>query len=165
MKAIIFMGVSGCGKTTCAAQLAAAWGGGYIEGDDLHDDSAIAKMAAGIPLTDADRWPWLDRLAAAISTSVQPAIATCSALKPSYRDRLRHQIGRVGFIHLDVPRADIEKRLAQRRDHFMPAALLESQFQILDFPYSEPDILHIHYDDLEWQSRIDDWLIEVKSSG
>jgi gluconokinase len=162
MKAIIFMGVSGCGKSTYAAALAQAWGTFYIEGDNLHDAAAVAKMAAGSALTDDDRCPWLDRIAATVREMGQPAIATCSALKCSYRDRLRHQIGTVGFIYLDVPRAEIEHRLLNRQGHFMPAGLLESQFAILDLPDNEPDILHISHDDPAWIDRVDAWLAEFK---
>ncbi len=162
MQAIIFMGVSGCGKSTYAAELAAVWGTFYIEGDNLHDAASISKMAAGIALTDDDRWPWLDRIAATVRATGQPAIATCSALKRRYRDRLRHQIGDVGFIYLDVPRAEIEQRLTKRQDHFMPAALLKSQFDILDLPDNEPDVLRIRHDDAEWKDHVDAWLAALK---
>ncbi len=162
MFALIFMGVSGCGKSTYARQFSQALLIDYIEGDDLHDKAAIAKMTAGIPLSDEDRWPWLDRLAVAISIGDKPVIATCSALKKSYRDRLRSRLDcRLGFAYLDVPRLEIERRLAKRQGHFMPENLLSSQFELLELAAEEADIITISHDDIEWQNRVHAWLKET----
>jgi gluconokinase len=129
------MGVSGSGKSTVAHGIADTLGWDLIEGDDLHPRENIEKMAAGHPLTDEDRWPWLHRVAAAIGEHVasgRPAVVTCSALKRSYRDLLRRK--GVAFVFLRGSSADIGPRLARRALHFMPPALLESQLRTLDPP-------------------------------
>ena len=102
----IIMGVSGCGKSTFAEALAASSGARFVEGDELHSAANIARMRAGQPLTDADRWPWLDRIAAAVNAALAEGsvVATCSALRLAYRDRLRTGIvAPVRFVLLDVP--------------------------------------------------------------
>jgi carbohydrate kinase (thermoresistant glucokinase family) len=132
------MGVSGGGKSTVAGLLAGKLGWDLAEGDDMHPAANIAKMAAGHPLEDADRWPWLARVAEWIRarTAVgRPGIVTCSALKRSYRDKLRGPS--VVFVYLAGSRVLIARRLAARHGHFMPAALLDSQFAALEPP--EPD--------------------------
>jgi gluconokinase len=140
---LVIMGVSGSGKSTVAGLLAARLGWDLQEGDDLHPTANIAKMAAGTPLTDEDRWPWLDRVAEWISARVaagRPGIITCSALKREYRDRLRgdHVVGdHVVFVHLAGSRDTISRRLSARRDHFMPGGLLDSQRSALQPP--DPD--------------------------
>ncbi|HTR01012.1 MAG TPA: gluconokinase [Candidatus Acidoferrum sp.] len=137
--AIIVMGVSGAGKTTLAALLAEALGCPFIEGDALHSAANVAKMAAGQPLTDADRWPWLDNVAAALRDAIathRVATAACSALRQVYRDRLRTTIGQpTFFILLEAQRAELEQRLAQRSGHYMPATLLDSQLATLEPPH------------------------------
>lgn len=139
--AIIVMGVSGCGKSTFGEALAVAFGGPFIEGDTLHPVANIEKMSKGMPLVDADRLPWLDDLASAIvgqQTDDKVVVASCSALKRSYRDRLRFGIGtNLVFVFLDVAEDVIQARLAKREDHFMPAGLLESQFATLERPANE----------------------------
>ncbi|HET7474861.1 MAG TPA: gluconokinase [Dermatophilaceae bacterium] len=133
---LVVMGVSGSGKSTVAALLAGHLGWDLQEGDDLHPQANIAKMAAGEPLTDEDRWPWLDRVAgwiAAHAEAGRPGIITCSALKRSYRDRLRGGYqDSVVFVHLAGTRRQLAERLGARLDHFMPPALLQSQLGTLE---------------------------------
>ena len=129
------MGVSGCGKSTVAALLAGRLGWDFEEGDDLHPAANIAKMAAGHALDDDDRWPWLDLVAAWIhqhTDAGRPGIVTCSALKKSYRDVLRGDD--VIFVYLAGTPELIMQRLAARHGHFMPPALLDSQFAALEPP-------------------------------
>jgi gluconokinase/shikimate kinase len=132
---LVLMGVSGCGKSTIAGVLAGRLGWDLAEGDDMHPRANVDKMAAGHPLDDADRWPWLDQVAAWITdhtTSGRPGVVTCSALKRSYRDVLRGE--RVAFVYLAGTREQIADRLAVRHGHFMPATLLNSQFDALEPP-------------------------------
>ena len=131
---VVVMGVSGCGKSSVGEALGALLGIPYFDGDDLHPAENVARMAAGEPLTDADRWPWLDRVAAVLAERA-PVIVGCSALKRAYRDRIRAGAGGpVRFVHLAGSRALIEDRMAARTGHFMPAALLDSQFAALEPP-------------------------------
>lgn len=131
---IVVMGVAGCGKSTIGAGLAAALGIGFQDGDDLHPAENVARMAAGLPLRDQDRWPWLDRVAAVLADKV-PVVVACSALRRAYRDRIRAGAGGpVIFVHLAGDRALIAARLAARQGHFMPPALLDSQFATLEPP-------------------------------
>ncbi|MEW2436132.1 gluconokinase [Streptomyces caniferus] len=130
---IVVMGVAGTGKTTIGPLVAAGLGVPYAEGDDFHPPANIAKMSAGIPLDDADRGPWLDALGAwAHERAGHGGVASCSALKRAYRDRLRAAAPGVVFLHLTGDRALIEERMAGRRGHFMPTALLDSQFATLE---------------------------------
>lgn len=135
---LVVMGVSGSGKSTVAAQLAGRIGLPYVDGDDLHPQSNVDKMHAGTPLDDADRWPWLDRVAATLVERGERqggVVLACSALKRSYRDRLRAGTGgRVRFAFLDLDMAEIERRLKRRANHFMPPQLLQSQFDTLERP-------------------------------
>ena len=130
------MGVSGSGKTTLAALLGRRLGWPVAEADDFHSPANLAKMSAGIPLTDADRWPWLtairDWLNATVTSGAAGSIVTCSALKRSYRDLLREASGSVRFVHLTSDPATLAERMEQRAGHFMPAALLPSQLQALE---------------------------------
>jgi carbohydrate kinase (thermoresistant glucokinase family) len=142
------MGVSGCGKSTVAHELVARLGWDFAEGDDFHSPANIEKMSHGHPLDDADRWPWLERIAAWIGEHIhadRPGIVTCSALKRAYRDVLRDggtpacegiagEGGPVVFVHLSGSRELIAKRLADRHGHYMPAELLDSQFADLQPP-------------------------------
>jgi gluconokinase len=133
----IVMGVSGCGKTTMAQKLAADTNGDWLDADDFHSAENKAKMSAGTPLTDDDRWPWLDRLNAELHARAghdKPLFLACSALKQKYRDRLVAGVPQARFIYLKGSFALIHARLAQRRNHFMPAGLLESQFADLEEP-------------------------------
>src|SRR5438874_685194 len=132
------MGVSGSGKTAIGARLARALGSEFVEGDDLHPPENVKRMTAGIPLTDDDRRGWLLAIAARLREAKRARIGlvvSCSALKRSYRDLLR-SVGEteVRFVYLAGSRALLAERLAQRRGHFMPPALLESQLSILEEP-------------------------------
>ncbi|WP_248145774.1 gluconokinase [Microbacterium aoyamense] len=130
---IVVMGVSGSGKSTVAAALAAALDGVYIDADDLHPAANVAKMAAGVPLTDEDRMPWLRLVGAALAQDHGGVVVVaCSALRRSYRDALRNAASGVFFVHLDLDPAALSTRLAQRTDHFMPASLLASQLATLE---------------------------------
>jgi gluconokinase len=130
------MGVSGCGKSTVARRLAETVGGDWLDGDDFHSSENKAKMSHGIPLTDDDRWPWLDRLNEELRAAdkVKPLFLACSALKQRYRDRLRNGLPDLRFIYLKGSFELIRSRLAHRSNHFMPARLLESQFADLEEP-------------------------------
>lgn len=132
---LVIMGVSGSGKSTVAGILAGQLGWDLEEGDDLHPAENVAKMASGVPLTDEDRWPWLDTIASWIIEHTMagiPGIITCSALKRIYRDRLREK--NVVFVHLSGSREQIARRLTARMDHYMPATLLDSQIATLEPP-------------------------------
>jgi gluconokinase len=132
---LVVMGVAGCGKSTLAALLAQRLGWPLQEGDALHPQANVDKMAAGQPLTDADRWPWL-RLTAewidARTAADEPGIVTCSALKRAYRDVLRHE--GVRFVHLTGTRDLLAQRMQDRSGHFMPPSLLDSQLATLEAP-------------------------------
>ncbi|MFF4397829.1 gluconokinase [Streptomyces sp. NPDC001480] len=130
---VVVMGVAGTGKTTIGPLLAARLGVPYAEGDDFHPQANIAKMAAGIPLDDTDRWPWLDAIGAwAHGRAGLGGVVSCSALKRSYRDRLRAAAPGIVFVHLAGDRSLIEDRMTHRQGHFMPTALLDSQFATLE---------------------------------
>lgn len=141
------MGVSGCGKSSVGAALAARLAGVYVDGDDLHPPANVAKMSAGIALTDADRWPWLDKVGACLALADDTALIGCSALKRVYRDRIRAVVeAPVSFIHLAGTREIIFQRLQARRDHFMPSALLESQFAALEPPDVDERAITVNID-------------------
>ena len=134
---LIFMGVTGCGKTTVAKLFAEKSGAAFFEGDDFHPPQNIAKMRDGIPLTDADRVVWLTALHQIIQAALAKnifTVVTCSALKAKYREQLQAGDTRVKFVHLTAPREVIAARLTKRLDHFMPASLVDSQFAILEMP-------------------------------
>jgi gluconokinase len=135
---VVVMGVSGSGKTTVGRALGEATGWPYLDADDFHPPENVAKMRAGTPLTDDDRWPWLERLAAemrAIDARRDNAILGCSALRQAYRDRLAGAgAGDVRFVHLKGDRATIASRLSGRSGHYMPPALLDSQLATLEEP-------------------------------
>src|SRR5918912_3722621 len=127
---IVVMGVSGSGKTSVAQELTRQLGWDYIEGDALHPEANVAKMSAGIPLDDADRWPWLRRIAEVIGeheAAGSSFLVTCSALKRSYRDLLRNGHPSVWFAHVQVSQEVLTDRLRQRQGHYMPPSLLGSQ--------------------------------------
>lgn len=139
---VVLMGVSGSGKSTVGGALASALGWPLIDADDLHPPENVAKMAAGIPLTDDDRWPWLDRVVDELrraSAGGGNVVVACSALKQRYRDRLA-RAGDVRFVHLRGDRETIAARLASRRHRYMPATLLASQFATLEVPADAIDI-------------------------
>jgi gluconokinase len=133
---VVVMGVCGCGKSTVGKALAEELGWPFHDADDFHPAANVAKMAAGEPLTDDDRWPWLDRLAAemrAAQAGGGNAVLACSALKQAYRDRIA-TAGNVRFVHLAGDVDTIAGRLAARRHRYMPASLLASQFATLEPP-------------------------------
>ncbi|TPW73853.1 gluconokinase [Schumannella soli] len=132
---IVVMGVSGSGKSTVGAELAAALRVPFVDGDALHPPANIAKMAAGIPLDDADRAPWLTAVGTTLAHG-EPAgvVVACSALRRTYRDRLRELAPAVRFVYLFGEPALLHARIATRRGHFMPPALLDSQLAALEPP-------------------------------
>jgi len=139
---VVVMGVSGCGKSTVGGALAQALGWPFLDADDFHPPQNVAKMAAGTPLTDDDRWPWLDRTVDALrsaSASHGSAVLACSALRHAYRVRLR-QAGEMRFVHLRGDAATIAQRLQKRQHRYMPAALLASQFATLEPPDDAIDV-------------------------
>jgi gluconokinase len=139
---IVVMGVTGAGKTTVGRALAESLGRAFVDADDFHPAASVEKMRRGTPLTDADRAPWLAALAAVVARHLadgEPAVLACSALKRAYRDALRPPAAApdaVAFVHLEVSPAVAARRLAQRLGHFMPEALVASQFATLE-PLSE----------------------------
>ena len=131
---LVLMGVAGCGKSSVGAALAPVLNAVYLDGDDLHPPENIAKMAAGIPLDDTDRAPWLRRCGQRFATAPR-LILGCSALKRAYRDIIRDAAGGpVRFVHLAGSRELIAARMTSRPGHFMPPALLDSQFAALEAP-------------------------------
>lgn len=133
----VVMGVAGSGKSTIGRAVADQLGADFLEGDKFHPEANIAKMSRGEPLTDADRWPWLDRLADELARAEREgrsAVLASSALKRSYRDRLRRGAPDLHLVYLRGDKAVIGERLRARKNHFMPAGLLESQFAALEEP-------------------------------
>ncbi|AZM92483.1 MULTISPECIES: gluconokinase [Streptomyces] len=133
-RVIVVMGVAGTGKTTVGRLIAEALGLPYAEGDAFHPAANVAKMSAGVPLDDADRRPWLDAIGSWIRdrAGTGGGVVAASALKHSYRERLRAAASDVVFVHLTGDRPLIERRMADRKGHFMPASLLDSQFAVLE---------------------------------
>lgn len=127
------MGVSGSGKSTIGALVADALGAPFLDGDSLHPIANVEKMAAGIPLTDDDRWPWLSRVGQALHGAADDGlVVACSALKRVYRDAIRREAPAVIFLHLDGSTDVLARRMEGRTDHFMPASLLDSQLAALE---------------------------------
>jgi gluconokinase len=140
MTIAIVMGVSGSGKTTVAKALAQEQGWILLEGDSFHPPANIAKMKAGVPLTDEDRWPWLQAIAARedeLLAAGQSAVVACSALRRAYRDILIGQRPDTLLVYLRGSKALIAERMQARKGHFMPPALLDSQFATLEEPGPE----------------------------
>ena len=140
------MGVSGCGKTTVGAIVAGRLGWPFEEGDALHPQANIEKMAAGHPLTDADRWPWLAKVADWIDERLdagENGLITCSALKRSYRDLINRRGSGLIFVFLAGSKETIAARLAARHGHFMRASLLESQFADLEEPAADEPAIRV----------------------
>lgn len=143
---IVVMGVSGSGKTTVARELAQKLGWAFLEGDSVHPPANVAKMSAGTPLNDDDRWPWLDAIADWMSQRLQrgeSGVVACSALRRIYRDRLRHAGTGVRFAYLRVPHDELARRM-RSRDHFMPPSLLDSQLATLEEPGVDEDALRVN---------------------
>ena len=143
------MGVSGCGKSTVGRQLAQALGAAYIEGDEFHPPANVARMAAGIALTDSDRRGWLETLAAQLAgarAEGRPVVLACSALKRRYRDTLRKGAPALQFVHLHGDRAQFAARLAARQGHYMAASLLDSQLAALEIPWPDEHAITLDVD-------------------
>lgn len=146
---IIVMGVAGCGKSSVGQTLAARLGWPMLEGDAFHPQANKDKMASGTPLSDEDRWPWLDEIAAEMrrrDNAAENAIVACSALKRVYRDRLRKGAADVRFVHLTGSRAVHEDRIRSRTGHFMPASMLDSQLATLEPPTADEAALAVDID-------------------
>ncbi|PDT39547.1 MULTISPECIES: gluconokinase [Sinorhizobium] len=144
---MVLMGVAGCGKSSVGAALATRLGAVYFDGDDLHPAANIAKMSQGIPLQDEDRWPWLTRVGEALAAGTGPTIIGCSALKRAYRQHIENTAGGpVTFIHLAGTVEVIERRMKERQGHFMPAALLASQFAALEPPAPDENAISVDID-------------------
>jgi gluconokinase len=134
---VVVMGVSGVGKSTIGAQLAARLGCAFLDADDFHPAANVVKMAAGVPLDDADRWPWLAGLNAELrerEARGEDAVLACSALKHSYREKLAEGLARIELIYLHGSEALLRGRLGKRRHRYMPATLLASQLATLEPP-------------------------------
>jgi gluconokinase len=132
---VVVMGVSGSGKTTVAKGISTVLGWEFAEGDAFHPEANVAKMRGGTPLTDEDRWPWLEAIGAWISAKEsrgEPAVVTCSALRRAYRDLLRDGRPHVRFLHLVAPSDVIRSRMEHRPGHYMPPSLLDSQIATLE---------------------------------
>ncbi|ABD89209.1 gluconokinase [Rhodopseudomonas palustris] len=139
-RVLIVMGVSGAGKSTIAEALARRLGWRFADADGFHPAANVAKMSAGHPLTDDDRWPWLQAIADEIdrvAAAGDHAVIACSALKRAYREVLVHGRGDVRLVYLDGDRALIAARMAARQHHFMPPGLLDSQFGTLEVPHAD----------------------------
>ncbi len=135
---VVVMGVSGAGKSTVGQAIAAGLGLPFADADDFHPPANIAKMSAGAPLVDADRWPWLDAIGAHLAAHRgQGCVVTCSALKRAYRDRLRQLAPDLRLVFLHGDAATVAARQAARQGHFMPASLVASQFATLEAPGSD----------------------------
>jgi len=147
--ALVVMGVSGSGKSTIADQLASRIGWTYEDGDKFHPASNVAKMKAGHPLTDDDRWPWLRAIATEIDRVCrvgEHVVIACSALKRAYRDILVHGRKDVRIVYLNGTQQLIADRLAQRKGHFMPPDLLPSQFRTLEPPGDDENPVTVSID-------------------
>ncbi|WEX79383.1 gluconokinase (plasmid) [Sinorhizobium numidicum] len=143
---VVVMGVSGCGKSTVGKRLADYLGAAFVEGDGLHSPANVAKMRSGIPLDDADRGPWVDDIGALLARE-RTVVVSCSALKRSYRDRLRAVAGRpITFVFLQGSRAALAARMGERSGDYMPLSLLDSQLATLELPSGEADVVTIEID-------------------
>lgn len=134
---VIVMGVSGVGKTTIGTALASALGWRFLDADDVHPTANIEKMRAGVPLTDADRAPWLERLRSLVADALargEDVVLACSALRKAYRERLTVDPSRQRWVYLQVPSEVLQQRLLQRKGHYMPVTLLASQLATLELP-------------------------------
>jgi gluconokinase len=143
---IVVMGISGSGKSTLGQLLADHLNVPFEEGDAYHSEANVKKMAAGTPLTDEDRKPWLETLASAMrewDANGETRVLSCSSLRKSYRDIFRAATPNLRFIFLDGAKELVRARMAERRSHFMPVGLIESQIAALEVPDGEPDVIRI----------------------
>jgi gluconokinase len=157
------MGVSGCGKSSLAAAVSAALGLPLVEGDDHHSQASRAKMQRGLALTDADRAAWLDKLAAILEASPGGIVLTCSALKRTYRERLRSAAPGLRFVFMELNQGEAQRRVVARAaHHFFPPGLVASQFATLESPVGEIGVLCVAacapLADLT--SQVTQWLLE-----
>ncbi len=146
---VVVMGVSGCGKTTLGESLAQAWGCEFVEGDRYHSAENVARMAAGIALTDEWRRAWLLCLSDMLGQAYveqRSMVLTCSALKRSYRDVLRLKTPGLNFVHLHGAESSLQYRMQHRQGHYMPASLLNSQLQTLEMPQPDEQVLAMDID-------------------
>ena len=143
----VVMGVAGCGKTTIGEKLAVAMNAAFLDGDAFHPAENIAKMSRGEPLTDNDRWPWLERFAHAIAEKPGTVVGGCSSLKRAYRQHITQAAGEaVRFIYLEGSRDLIASRMSARTCHFMPTSLLDSQFETLEVPGRDENAITVNID-------------------
>lgn len=159
---LVVMGVSGSGKSTLGEGLARRLGYSLIEGDEHHLPSSKAKMRAGIPLDDADREPWLDLLGDLAAAAPGGAVLTCSALKRSYRDRLRSRAPGLKFVFIEIDPASATERVASRSDHMFPPSLVANQFATLESPKAEPGVITVFATETlnEQVAAVTEWLEE-----
>jgi gluconokinase len=143
MTIIVVMGVAGCGKSSVGRKLSALRGLPWIEGDEFHPLSNVYKMREGIPLDDADREGWLKTLCAEIQKYPQGCVLSCSALKRSYRNQLRDAVPSLRFVYLHITAEESLRRVAERSGHFYPPSLVLSQFEALEDPSAELDVLTV----------------------
>lgn len=144
---IVVMGVCGCGKTTLGAALADRLDAAFVDGDSLHSPDNVAKMTRGEPLTDEDRWPWLDTIGKRLGSSSGPIVIASSALRRRYRDRIAAAAAEpVLFIHLAGGIDLIGSRMRARKDHYMPQSLLRSQFEALEPPGRDENAFEVRID-------------------
>ena len=139
---VVVMGVAGSGKSAVGEALAVKLGARFVDADSLHPDDNVAKMSAGIPLTDDDRWPWLARVTAALEVD-PPVVVACSALRRRYRDVLRAAVPGLRFVFLDITRDEATARVAARASHFFSTSLVDSQFATLESPVGEAGVLRV----------------------
>lgn len=148
-RAIVVLGVAGSGKTTVARELARHYGHAFLDADDFHSEAARSAMAAGVPLTDSERQPWVDRLAAELREHARAGRSTVlafSGLRAAHRQRLRDSGVPIRFVFLQAPAHVIAQRLASREGHFMPPELLASQLHALQLPDEEADVVTVESD-------------------
>ena len=162
---LVVMGVSGCGKSSLGAALAASLGLPLIEGDDFHPEANVEKMSAGIPLTDADRAGWLDTLGRTLAEAQHGAVLTCSALKRDYRERLRACAPKLQFVFMSLSREEAERRVAARAsEHMFPPSLVANQFATLESPVGERGVLEVQATTpvAELVTEVGEWLAALK---
>jgi gluconokinase len=160
---IVFMGVSGCGKSSLAAAVSADLSLPLVEGDDYHSAASRAKMNRGIALNDADRSEWLEVLAGIIAANPAGIVLTCSALKRAYRERLRMASPALRFVFMDIGQHEAQRRVEARADaHFFPPGLVASQFETLESPVGEGGVLRVDATSplAESRSVVTQWLLE-----
>ena len=148
--ALIVMGVSSSGKSSIGKALAERLGWGFADGDDFHPKANVEKQRAGQPLTDEDRWPWLQSIADEIDRVTAEGgklVVACSALKRVYRELLVHGRHDIRIVYLDGSKELIAKRMAARKNHFMPPSLLDSQFKTLEVPGTDERVIRVSIDD------------------